>query len=294
MNKKQIYQASFLVALSGILYGFLGFLGTSVLRENFSIVTMSFWRFAIAGCWMMLFAFRRYSKGKMYPVNKQILIVMFLLGALGYAGSSGFYFAASRYAGTGLAMVIFFSYPVVVALTSWMRDKNFSWVTFCVLVIMVFGLLLLRGSSLHPLSLVGIFFGVVSAVLYAFYVVGSKRFSLTSVDSVLLAMMVSYGCAFIFLICSLVGGSFAFPHDLKCILYLLSLGILATAIPIQLMLEGLKVVSSMRASIISVLEPLVTVFVGILLLNESLSPQQIVGTVIILSSAVLIQFHREL
>jgi drug/metabolite transporter (DMT)-like permease len=50
----------------------------------------------------------------------------------------------------------------------------------------------------------------------------------------------------------------------------------------------------MRASIISVLEPLVTVVVGIILLNESISNVQLIGGLLILSSALVVQFQKGL
>jgi drug/metabolite transporter (DMT)-like permease len=60
------------------------------------------------------------------------------------------------------------------------------------------------------------------------------------------------------------------------------------------MLEGLKYISSLRASIISVLEPLVTVVLGVILLNESISNLQILGSCLILGSTLLVQFNRGL
>jgi drug/metabolite transporter (DMT)-like permease len=140
----------------------------------------------------------------------------------------------------------------------------------------------------------GIFFGIVAAICYASYVMGSKRISSINIDSNVLTMVVCFGCAFIFLILSLSSGSFVLPYSTKCWLYFLALGIFATALPIQLMLEGLKYISSMRASVISVLEPLVTVFVGVLLLDESVSHLQMLGAFIILGSALLVQFQKEL
>lgn len=294
MNKKAVYQASFYVALSGILYGFMGYLGTGILREHFAISTMLFWRFFVAGTWMLFFVMKKYSQGTQIHFNKEILFFMFILGAIGYAGSSGFYFEATRYTGTGIAMVIFFSYPLLVALASWIFHKNFSWITLLILIAMTAGLILLRGPQGHSLSWAGILFAVLSAVCYALYMVGTKKFSLAATDSSLLAVVVCYGCSVTFLLFALHYHEFSFPVSLKPALYLCALGILATAIPIQLMLQGLKVISSMRASIISVLEPLMTVFVGIILLHESLSHAQILGTIIILSSAIFIQFQREL
>lgn len=295
-NHKRIFQASLFVAISGILYGFLGYLGTSLLRDNISISTMLFWRFLIASSWIFLFTIRKYSVLRAFnAIDTRTLFFTFFLGAIGYAGSSWFYFIASQYTGTGLAMVIFFSYPIIVALASWIKNREtINAVTIFTLIFMMTGLFFLRDSSAHQFNMIGIFFGIVAAICYAFYVMGSKRISSITVNSNVLTIMVSLGCAFIFLMLSISSHSFVFPHSMKSWLYLLALGILATALPIQLMLEGLKYVSSMRASIISVLEPLVTVFVGVLLLNESISYLQILGVSIILISALLIQFQREL
>lgn len=293
---KNILQASLLIAVSGILYGFLGFLGTGILRENISISTMLFWRFFIAGSWILLFMISRRPKTTLISrVDKRILFFTFLLGAIGYAGSSAFYFIASQYTGTGIAMVIFFSYPIIVALASWrIHKQQLSMGTIMTLIAITIGLFLLRDSSAHQLNTTGILFGIIAAMCYAFYVMGSKRIASVTIDSNTLTIMVCFGCACLFLALSLSSQSFLFPHSMKSWLYLFALGILATALPIQLMLEGLKYVSSTRASIISVLEPLVTILVGILLLDESVSDVQLLGAALILGSALLVQFQREL
>lgn len=293
---RKIFQASLLVALSGILYGFLGYFGTGILRENTSISTMLFWRFFIAGCWMILFVIKKNSTQQVInPINKHILLFMFFIGAIGYAGSAGFYFIATQYIGTGLAMVIFFSYPIVVALFSWMvQRKQFNLGTVFALLVMMIGLFLLQNSTEHSFSVMGIIFSVIAAICYAFYLIGSKKFSSIIIDSNILTIMVCFGCAFIFLTMAISTGSFVFPNSIKNWIYLLVLGILVTALPIQLMLEGLKHVSAMRASIISVLEPLVTVFVGILLLDEAISYSQALGSFLILGSTLLVQFQRKL
>jgi len=292
----KIFQASLLVAASGILYGFLGFLGTTILQDNISIATMLFWRFVLAGSWIIFCVFKNTSSSKMaHFLDKRTLFFMFILGAIGYAGSSVFYFIASQYTGTGLAMVIFFSYPIIVALSSWLiQKKSFNKGILLTLMMMMIGFILLQDFSTNQVNITGIFFGVIAAVCYAFYVIGSKHITSQPVDENVLTAIVCFGCAFIFLLLSVSSNSFILPTSIKTWVYLIALGILATALPIQLMLKGLKYVSSMRASIISVLEPLVTVLVGIVLLDESISHLQLIGAVIILSSALLVQFQKEL
>lgn len=294
-NHKKIYQACLLTALSGILYGFLGYFGTRILQENISITTMLFWRFAIAGVWILLFSIRKHTLQQIFMLNKQQLMVMFILGAIGYAGSCGLYFLSSQYIGTGLAMVIFFSYPIAVSFISWVAyRKHFNIRIMLALITILLGMFLLQAFSSTTVSLAGILFGILAGVCYAIYIIGSKHYSNIAMGSNIITIIVCFSCALIFLTLSTVAHTFSFPLSLKNWLYLLALGIFATAIPIQLLLEGLKHISAMRASIISVLEPLVTVFIGILCLHESVSLLQTLGVIMILASAILIQVQREL
>lgn len=286
-------KATILIAISAVLYGFLAFLGTQLVRNQFSIENMLFWRFLIAGLWMLGSYLIQKRKAILTALPKlRISVRIFILGAICYSGSCGFYFLAARYTGTGIAMVIFFAYPMLVALFAWLLDRNsLNIVLVLSLIAMLVGLYLLKGENQHPLSILGIIYGLLAAASYALYVFGSRNTAGT-VDSALSTIIVCFGCMSAFLVMTL------FSHTLQCPVtgadwfYALALGILATAIPIQLMLEGLRSVSPVRASVISVLEPLLTVILGVVLLSETLSWSQILGCVITLISALVIQFQR--
>ena len=293
---KTTLRASVLVAISGILYGFLGYLGTNVIRDEISISTMLFWRFFIAAIWIFFFLLFKHVKQTTinYP-DKSTLFLIFILGAIAYAGGSGFYFLSSQYIGTGLAMVIFFSYPIMVAIISWLlHGSKLNPGIILTLILITLGLFLIHNSSSAEMSSLGIAFGIINALCYALYLLVSKRLSRIAIDSDIYTIMVCIGSFVIFLILALATHSFVFPSSLKTVGYLLALGILATAIPIQLMLEGLKHISSLRASIISVLEPLITMIVGFILLNESISSLQITGALLILGSTLAVQFNRDI
>lgn len=288
-----ITQACLLVALSAILYGFMGYLGTYVINDNMSIICMLFWRFAIAGTWMMIFVIKDIITQEKINLQPHVLVIMFLLSAAGYSGSSGFYFVSSQSIGTGLAMVIFFSYPIAIALYSWLVHRQpMSIQTLLTLLLMFVGLILLHDFTGHLLSIHGLFMGLLSAFSYALYIIGSKKFAHIDVNSNLLTMIVCFGSACLFLILSLSSHTFIFPQSTISWLSLLVFGIFVTAIPIQLMLNGLKHISATRASIISVLEPLITVIVGIILLHESVTLFQFIGGFLILSSAIFVQFQK--
>ena len=45
---------TFLVVLSGFLYGMIGYFGIQLFSQGFSVPGMLFWRFAVAAVWMLL------------------------------------------------------------------------------------------------------------------------------------------------------------------------------------------------------------------------------------------------
>jgi drug/metabolite transporter (DMT)-like permease len=296
IKKTKEFHAGMLVAISGILYGFMGYFGTHILGETESVPTMLFWRFFIAGCWMSIFSFRKDISVKQHGANnKTFLLLVLIAGALFYSGGSAFYFFSSQSIGTGLAMVIFFSYPIFITLRSLILCRNkISALTFSALMFIIIGMFLLHNPSQGQLNLLGICWGIIAAICYALYIMGSKKVSTFNISPTLLTTFISFGCAMCFLVIALSSNSFSFPHTTKNWGYLIMLGVVSTALPMQLMLKGLREISSLRASIISALEPIVTVIVGIMFLDEFISLTQFLGILVILISAIAVQFQKEL
>jgi drug/metabolite transporter (DMT)-like permease len=226
------------------------------------------------------------------PVSSFFLL--FLLGAIGYAGSAGFYFVATHYAGTGSAMVIFFSYPIVIMVANgiWQKKKPSASLVIT-LYIMVLGLFLLVDTTKANVNLQGICFAVLAALCYAFYVMGSKYIASLQIDTKLATLWVCFGCCSLFFLLSLWDASLYFPHSAKTLSYLVVLGVLITALPIQLMQKGLQHVSSLHASMLSLTEPLVTLFLGIVFLKENFSFLQVIGVTLLLSSAIFTQLQEK-
>lgn len=287
-------RAIFLVALSGMLYGFLGYFGTQLIAENFSISTMLFWRFFIAGLWMLAWDWWKQEKFFKTLLKAQNILFPVLFSAGCYVATTAFYFLASHYTGTGIAMVIFFAYPVFVAIFVWAQNNwRISKYSAAALLAVIVGLFMLKGNNdAGAVSVVGIILAIISALFYAIFVFKSKHYARKMLSSHFTAA-ICLGCALISLILAGITNTFAFPTSLKSWIYIFGFSIFVTAIPIQLLQEGLKLISPLKASILSVLEPVVTLLVGIALLNESISFLQTMGIVVVLLSAMVIQFARE-
>jgi drug/metabolite transporter (DMT)-like permease len=283
------HRGSFFAITSGFLYGFIGYFGISVIHSNISITNMLFWRFLIASAVILLVMLPQLRRLKESGAQ---LLLAFLSGAVLYCFSTMLFFYASNYIGSGLAMVIFFSYPVMVIVFNYFfYGQTISRLYYIAASIVILGMFLFIDMHEMKLDLIGIALGTISALFYAAYIVASKK---STVSPTVSALMVSLGCMLTALICTLVNGTWFVPTSTRVWMDLFGIGAFATAIPILLLLYSLKYINSEKASLLSVLEPVFVVIFGVILLGETLEWQHVLGVVVVLFGAILTLFSDKI
>ena len=272
-------------ASSGLCYGLVGYFGIRIIDAGSSVSSMLFWRFFVATVFMGLL---------LIPQYKQVLqsgmqgLKAFLYGMLFYGSSTTIYFIASQYIGTGLAMVIFFTFPAMVMLINVLAYKaTIGKIYYLAFAMIAVGLAFLVNPESISFDLYGIALGVLCAFLYAIYIAATKKITLPPMVSTLL---VSAGCMMSGLVFALYDSSFTVPVDYASWCNILCMGLICTAIPILLMLQGFKYISSEKASMLSVLEPVFVVIFGIVLLGEAVCGKEFIGIAAVLSGALLTLF----
>lgn len=281
MSEKQ--RGVIYVTLSGVFFGFIGYFGINVLDAQFSVNTLLFWRFLISTFFMAAVLLIQRT-GVLFPskcIIKSLISGMFL-----YGPSSALYFVAAKAIGSGVAMVLFFTFPAMVMFFNKLFFNHaVGKMYFLAIGIMLLGLLFLmkaQGQTLN-LNLYGIEVSLLSALLFAIYITVNHSNALPAqVDT----FFVCLGSTLSSLLIAVLSSSFSMPHTHLIWLHLFGIGTLCTAIPILLLLKGLKHIGSLEASILSVMEPVFVVMFGVLLLGEKLNFNQCLGIVILLSGAL--------
>lgn len=269
-------------ALSGLCYGLVGYFGISIIDAHLSVHTMLFWRFFVATSFIAMLLIPNYKELFCWGMQH---LKAFLYGLLFYGTSTTLYFTASQYIGTGLAMVIFFTFPAMVMLINVLFYKaSVSKSYYGAFALIALGLYFLVDSKTFSFDLYGVGIGVLCAFLYACYIAATKKITLKPMVS---ACMVSAGCMMTGLLFALFDGSFHVPPTLHCWVDIVIMGLVCTAIPILLLLQALKYISSEKASMLSVLEPVFVVVFGIVLLDEAVSGMEFLGVAVILSGAFI-------
>ena len=282
------YQTGALYAItSGLCYSLLGYFGVTIMQAGSSVFNMLFWRFLISALFALIILIPKYKTILLSP--KAILKVL-ISGMAFYGTSSIAFFMASVYIGTGLAMVIFFIYPAIVMIVNIVFYKApFSKIYCVAFLIIIIGLTLLVDMQDFALDIIGVGLGIATAIFYAIYMVMSEK---VEVHPILSTLMVSIGCMITCFISSLVDSSFSVPSGLNNWFNIIGIGLICTAVPILLLLQALKYIDAEKASTLSVLEPVFVLILGIILLDEKVTSTQILGTIIVLSGALMVLFHN--
>lgn len=277
--------------ISGVLYGFIGYFGIQIIHAGFSISNMLFWRFAIASIiitGMLLFARIQVR------LNDPNLLKALISSILFYSTGSALYFMACRYIGTGLSMVIFFIYPVFVTLITWLFDRHkISRLHHISIACIVIGIVCLLKPGEIQIELRGIIIAILSAVFYAVYIVTSKK-QATQLHPLLLTLIICYSSTIVFLVISVLEDDLLLPVSLKLWGHISGIAVISTILPILFLVKSLKYISAAKASILSGLEPIVVLIIGVSVLGEEIGLLQLIGSIIVLFGALLINFDKRL
>ncbi|HZW14589.1 MAG TPA: DMT family transporter [Noviherbaspirillum sp.] len=211
-----------------------------------------------------------------------------LMGAL-YTAQSQCYFTALMHASSGLVGLLLYVYPILVTLMA----VAFGWEkldrrTLQLLALAVVGMAITLGDNLQGQPL-GIVLGLLAAAVYAVYIVVGGRLT-QNTDPLAATLVVMAAAAVGNGALALAGGS-SLPSGVTAWLAIGAIALFSTVLAIASFLIGIKYIGPARASIISTLEPVITLCLGVALLGESVSGGQLVGGTMVLAAVVMLSLR---
>ncbi|MBK6977023.1 MAG: EamA family transporter [Cytophagaceae bacterium] len=232
------------------------------------------------------------QKGHFKAVSGKDFGIIALLSLLGYYWASWFDFRGLQYISAGLERIILFSYPtLVIIFSSIFLGKKISRNGVIALVITYLGIAII---ALDPKILssknfaLGAGLVLISSVTYALYLTfgGEMIKKYGSINFNTLAMIFSSVYVIIHFKAFTNVAIFELPDGVY--LYGLALAIVSTVIPTFLVMEGIKLLGAGLGSIVGSIGPVATVILGYIFLGETLSLQEILGSVLVLIGVLII------
>lgn len=196
--------------------------------------------------------------------SKQQWFYAAMLGVVIAALNVAFYQSVSRIP-LGITMTIQFLGPLAVAVAASRRMKDIIWP-----ILALGGVLLLAPTgNLRSLSLTGMAFAVAAAILWAGYVILTKKTTAMFSSTTGLTLAMTVGTVAILPFGVLNAGKSLFDFSLLASGLLVS--VLSTMIPFSLEFLALKRMSSRTFGILVSLDPSVAALIGLLMLHEHLA-----------------------
>lgn len=277
------------ILISGAAFGLLPWFARIAYDHGAEPFGMLFGRFVIATSIMLLIRFTRQRHEPRPP--RRVEIQLFLLGAIGYSPQASFFFFGVDRIDISLATVIFYSYPVFVVLASWLVFKHTpSRSTMLCLAVAVAGTALTAGQ-VQAGSWIGVALMLGAAIWYSGYILVSSK-------------VVHHAGAFISLTYVMVGAATAhaliflltrpsLPADSTGWIAVAAASVVSTILAMGFFFAGVARVGPGDAAVLSTIEPVVSIAIGVTLLNEDITALRVTGAALVLVGvAVLAQLSR--
>ena len=201
--------------------------------------------------------------------------------------SRGALFSSYCYLASGMATVFHFAYPVIVVLGGLvLRERVQKKALFCA-VLCSLGILLLIDPSgaVDPL---GVALALTSGVTYAVYILLLAHFRHHEVMGFRMTFYMALISAVCMFFLCLFSHQLCLPQTLAGWLAALAFSLMICIGAVMLFQKGTFLIGAQRAAILSTFEPITSIFVGILFLNETLTPRILLGSAITLVAGVFI------
>jgi len=294
-----------LTVVSAFGFGSGGLFAQPVYAAGVGWHVLMAWRFLIGGslAWAWV-ALRPSSRRGLRRMDRRAVLVSVALGIL-YSGNSSTYFAGLETVPPGLAALIVYIYPALVAVLSLRFGRRLegrrAWGA---LALALAGVALAVGNidaaEMPPPT--GLLLMAASPVIYSFWIVLAARLSGEGragvgqgaddgADPTAAGALMLTTTAVVFWLSALAFGRPVLPGEVPAAAWggIAGVGIVSTFVAVQAFYAGAHRIGAARASIVSTVEPIWTIVLSNLLFDEVLGPLQLIGGAMILGGVVIAQ-----
>lgn len=267
---------------AGVSFGLIPLFSIPVIAEGMGNTGILVYRF-LFGCLAMLalLIYRRVdlrlSKGDALQIS---------LLSLFYIGTALTTLESYKYLSSGVATALVYTDPIWCALIGILfLHEAFSARVTSAVILATLGVMMQTGLFTEEarFSATGVFWGLMSGLSYALYLICIPRMRVKSIPSLKLTFYV-FAFAMLMLAAKniLLDGGIDVPGSGSCWLNLILLGLIPTALSNICVTMSLKQIDSTIVAILGAFEPVTAMVIGILVLGDPFSILSICGTLFIL------------
>jgi drug/metabolite transporter (DMT)-like permease len=281
-----------LCLVSAACFGAMAIFGKFAYDAGVSPAALVLVRFTLAALLMGgVLAVRRVA---LPPKTGRAMAIAIGLGAFGYATQASLYFSALRRMDASLLSLILYTYPILVTVGAvLLRRERLTRRRLGALLAASGGtLLVLLGAGSSAFRPVGALMAFGAAVTYTVYILVADTVVDRLPPLVLSALVMAGAAAGLGGRAALTGGV-DLGFGAAGWFWLACIAVVSTVLAVLAFFAGLRRTSPSTAAILSTFEPVVTTGLAALAFGESLSPVQIAGGLLVLSSVAVLQLRPQ-
>lgn len=274
--------------------GIFGTIGIFVRYLPLSSAAVAFCRAVMGLAFLAIIMVLSGKKPDMAAIRKNLPILVISGAAMGFNWI--LLFQSYRYTTVATATVCYYLAPLLLLLASPLVGEKLTVKKLLCVGAALIGLICVSGVVDNGLpawnELQGVLFGVGAAILYATVMFLNKKLSpIAAYDKTVLQLGSAAVTIFPYL---LLTEGWAFPAMTEVQWGLLILvGIVHTGVAYTLYFGSMKDLSAQSIAVFSYLDPVIAIILSALLLREPMTPANIVGTVLILGSALYSELSKK-
>lgn len=270
------------IIIAMLIVGSIGIFVSNIPLPS-SVIACS--RAVIGSIFLMLVSLIRKTKINWNVVKNNWIYLLISGGALGFNWI--FLFEAYKYTSVAIATLCYYMAPVFVILISpfILKEKLTMFKLGCTITAIIGAVLIsgVIGSSGQDLR--GIGFGLIAALLYAGIIIVNKFIKgLSGVETTFCQLAIS---AIIMIPYVIFTEDIGFDYvSATTIILLLIVGVVHTGIVYILFFSAINKLPAQTSAILSYIDPVTAILLSALFLRQAMGAVQIIGTVLILGSAM--------
>lgn len=283
MNAK-ILKGYLFAIVSAVIYGCMPLMATHIYADGVNPMTLVFLRNCLA---LPVLAILAFTQQKTLKVPAKSLLSTTVLSFFGCVITPILLFSSYQHMASGTATIFHFAYPAIVVIAGilFLKKKvqigNIISVLLCVVGISLFY------NPNEPISFTGAVLALGSAFTFAAYVVllSSTKQKITGF---LFTFYIALAASIMTFIACVTTNNLALPETMKgwglCLLFAISVTVGA----VVLFQQATFMIGGEKTSILSTLEPITSVVIGILILKEQTNPTVYIGSALVVTASLLI------
>jgi len=281
------------VIISAACFGTLGVLTQLAYRQGASPLPLLAWRFALVS--LLMAAYQLVRNAGAMKAGLADLGRYAALSLTGYGAASVCYFFALKFASASVVAVLLYTYPAMVAvLSALFLGERLTRARLVAIALTFAGCALVVGLLSEDIqaSGTGILLGLGAALGYSVFNMLSYRWMGSKPRIVLMTYTFGISAVALAAITMASGGSLSVVAWTPTLWGLLGLIVLVpTFIAVLLYLNGIRRLGPAQAAIVSTTEPLFTIALAAVVLQERLTPLQMVGAALVVAGVVAAEWR---